>query len=159
VVRRQQERDAARLMPVIRHLTERQYQLYFLFHSVVMRHRPEGFSRLVDADVAEAAAALAATLETAARGVIYEQTPQSPPAQSLMGAMKALLAQVREQGTRIFDGEAAIALRAIEQGARSVPVSNEGDTAYIDLMRRLLQITPGESQRQDAAARSSLILP
>ena len=83
VVRRQQERDGAALLPTIRHLTERQYQLFFLFQTQVSRHKPEGFARLVDDDVAEAALACAATLETAARGVIYEHAPQSLPAQTL----------------------------------------------------------------------------
>jgi hypothetical protein len=36
-------------------LTERQHQLFFLFQSLIARHTPEGFSRLVDDDVAEAA--------------------------------------------------------------------------------------------------------
>src|SRR5919108_3854947 len=89
VVRKQQERDVARLLPTIQHLTERQYQLFFLFQSAITRFRPDGFARLVDADVAEAAAALASTLETAARGVIYEHTASSPPAQGLATALKA----------------------------------------------------------------------
>src|SRR5438105_13838964 len=72
VVRRQQEHDVAVLLPTITHLTERQYQLFFLFHTLVARHVPEGFARLVDDDVADAAGTFAATLETASRGVIYE---------------------------------------------------------------------------------------
>ena len=80
--RRQQEADVARLLPTIQSLTERQHQLFFLFQSVIARHRPEGFARLVDSDVADAAAAVAATLETAARGVIYEHPPQSPSRRS-----------------------------------------------------------------------------
>ena len=98
VVRRQQERDVARVLPTIQHLTERQYQLFFVFHTTIARHKPEGFTRLVDGDVAEAAAALASTLETAARGVIYEHTAESRPAQSLATALKTLLEQLRERG-------------------------------------------------------------
>src|SRR4051812_42259083 len=70
-VKRQQEHDVAILLPTIQALTERQYQLFFLFQSAIGRHTPEGFARLIDDDVAEAAGAAAATLETAARGVIY----------------------------------------------------------------------------------------
>src|SRR5688500_9783896 len=65
MVRRQQERDVAMLLPTIRKLTERQYQLFFLLHTAIARHTPEGFARLVDEDVALAAEAFAATLETA----------------------------------------------------------------------------------------------
>ncbi|MBI2188218.1 MAG: hypothetical protein HYU37_14040 [Acidobacteria bacterium] len=160
VVRRQQERDVARLLPTIQHLTERQYQLFFLFQTAIARHKPDGFARLVDADVAEAAAALAATLETATRGVIYEHTAASPPAQALAGVLKALLAQIREQGARVSDGEAAIVLRAIEQGARTVKQPEEGDTAYLELMARLLKgAAAPEPARTDPAPGGSLILP
>lgn len=159
VVRRQQERDVARVMPAIRHLTERQYQLFFLFHSVIARHRPDGFARLVDADVADAAAAMAATLETAARGVIFEHTPQSHPARSLNGALKALLRQIREGGARVYDGEVAIALRAIEQGARTLRAPNENETAYLDLMGRLLQVSATDPAPPGLTGSGSLILP
>src|SRR5687768_753790 len=90
VVRRQQERDVAVLLPTIQHLTERQYQLFFLLQTVIARHKPEGFARLVDDDVAEAAGALAATLETASRGLIYEHTTQSVVAHRLVAEMKTL---------------------------------------------------------------------
>jgi hypothetical protein len=159
VVRRQRERDVARLLPMIHHLTERQYQLFFLFHSALARHRPDGLTRLVDADVADAAAALASTLETAARGVIYEHTVSSPPGQALVSALKALLAQIREQGARVFDAEAAIVLRAIEQGARTLRKPEERDTAYLELTARLLEgAAAAEAARPEPVA-SSLILP
>ena len=118
--KRQQEADVAVLMPSIRELTERQYQLFFLFQNVIAQAQPEGLSRVTDLDVAEAAASLAGTLETAARGIIYEQPPHSPTARKLADAFKTLMEQVREQGATLFDREAAITLRAIEQGARTV---------------------------------------
>ena len=92
------EHDVAQLLPTIRHLTERQYQLFFLFHSVIVRFKPAGLSRLVDSDVAEAAAAVAATLETSVRGVIYEHTPPGLPAQALATELTTTLTQIREQG-------------------------------------------------------------
>jgi len=159
VVRRQQERDVSRLLPTIRHLTERQYQPFFLVQTVIVRHKPQGLIRLVDADVAEAAAALAATLETAARGVIYEHTPQSPPALALVAEMKAMLAQVREQGATVHDRETAIVLRAIEQGTREVNAPDEGDTAYVDRIARLLQHTEPPQSTTGAVPASALILP
>src|SRR6188474_1312226 len=108
VVKRQQEHDVA----ILQGLTERQQQLFFLFQSLIARHTPEGFSRLVDDDVAEAAGAVAATLETAARGVIYDHAAQSLPAQRLASEMKAMLGDMEKQGVRIYDREAAIVLRA-----------------------------------------------
>ena len=160
VVRRQQERDVARLLPTIQHLTERQYQIFFLFQTTIARHRPDGLARLVDADVADAAAALASTLETAARGVIYEHTAASAPGQGLAAVLRALLAQIREQGARVFDAEAAVALRAIEEGARTRRTPEEGDTAYLELMARLLRGAPGAEAAPPAPAPAgSLILP
>ena len=160
VVKRQQERAVATLGPTIRHLTERQQQLYFLFQSVIARHAPQGFGRLVDDDVAEAAGTLAKTLETASRGVIYDHSAQSPIAQGLVADMKTLLEQMREQGARVFDHEVAVTLRAIEQGARAVRTSPDQRTAYLDLMATLLNIAPGQEQAPAAAApASSLIIP
>jgi hypothetical protein len=159
VVKRRQERDVAQLLPTIRHLTERQYQLFFLFHTLIARFTPQGFSRLVDTDVAEAVAAVAATLETAARGVIYEHTPQGPPAQALARELKTMLPQMREQGAKVFDREAAIVLRAIEQGARGTTVHTGGPTGYLDLVARLLQVTGSAEPAPQAAPPSPLILP
>jgi hypothetical protein len=160
IVRRQQERDVAMLLPTIRHLTERQYQLFFLLHSAIARHTPEGFARLVDEDVALAAAAFAATLETASRGVIYEHSAQSLPAQKLLGELKAMVDEVRKQGATVYDGEAAIALRAIEAGAREGEKGAAGNTAYLDLMRRLLQVNRSSAGPADTTSPpSSLILP
>jgi len=149
----------ARLLPTIQHLTERQSQLFFLFHTAIARHRPEGLTRLVDADVADAAAALASTLETAARGVIYEHTATSPPAQALAAALKTVLAQIREQGGRVFDTEAAVVLRAIEQGARTLSKPEEHDAAYLELTARLLAGAGAAEPARQEPAPSSLILP
>ena len=159
VVKRQQEHDVAILLPTLQGLTERQHQVFFLFQSLIARHTPEGFSRLVDDDVAEAAAAVAATLETAARGVIYDHAPQSRPAQRLASDMKAMLADMEKQGVRIYDREVAIALRAIEKGARETRKIEPGDASYLTLMARLLQRNRTGAQPSAESTRSSLIIP
>src|SRR4029453_843087 len=43
--KRQQDRAVALLLPTIRDLTERQYQLFFFFQTAIARHTPEGFAR------------------------------------------------------------------------------------------------------------------
>ena len=162
VVRRQQEQDVAVLLPTLRPLTERQQQLFFLFHSVIARHAPEGFARLNDDDVAQAAGAAAATLETAARGLIYEHAADAPTAQRLRGEFQAMLEEVRQHGTTVYDGEAALALRAIEAGARETRTrADGGPTAYLSLMSRLLQVNKAaQADRTDAARpASSIVLP
>ena len=158
VVRRRQEHDVSRLLPSIRHLTERQYQLFFLFHTLIARHKPQGFTRLVDSDIAEAAGSLAATLETAARGVIYDREPQAPSARALSAEMKAMLAEMREQGGVVYDSETATVLRAIEQGAQALKEPGEGDAANMDLIARLLQFSATPQSTTDAPT-SALILP
>jgi hypothetical protein len=160
VVRRQQEHDVAVLLPTIRHLTERQYQLFFLFQTLIARHVPQGFARVVDGDVADAAGAFAATLETAARGVIYEHPPQSVVAQRLITEMKTMLAQMKQEGATVYDREAAIVLRAIEQGAREIGKKSDGlPRAYLDLVGRLLQVNRQAEPAAAAQTSSSLILP
>jgi hypothetical protein len=161
VVKRQQERDVALLLPSIQHLTERQHQLFFLFHTIVTRHQPEGFARLIDEDVAEAAASVAATLETASRGVIYEHAARSLVAQRLGKEMQAALADLRQRGATVYDGEAAIALRAIERGVRDVRASDADPTGYLTLMARLFQVNRGPATADAAAAStaSPILLP
>ena len=154
VVRRQQEEDVAALLPSMAGLTERQQQLFFLFQSAIARSKPEGLARLADEDVAEAAAACAATIETAARGVLYEHTPSALPAQKLAGEFRTLLTEVRQHGATIYDREAAIVLRAVERGARGLTRPGE-PTAYLTLMGRLLQVNSAAAGRDAAEGGTS----
>ena len=164
VVKRQQERDVAVLLPTIRHLTERQHQLFFIFHTAIARHTPEGFARLNDEDVADAAGSVAATLETAARGVIYEHPAQSLVAQRLGHDLKTVLEEMRQHGAAVYDREAAIVLRAIEQGARETRLAlDEGPTSYLALAARLLQVNraaqTGGAAESPARPTGSIVLP
>ena len=161
VVRRQQERDMALLVPTLQGLSERQYQLFFFFQTLIANHKPEGFARLTDADVAEAAGVVAATLETAVRGVIYEHSAQSVSAQRLAGEIKATLTEMRQRGATVYDREAILVLRAIEKGAReTAKIAGEGVTSYLALMARLLQQSKGAEPKEAAEkSTSSLIIP
>jgi hypothetical protein len=160
VVRRQQERDVALLLPTVQTLTERQYQLFvFLFQMVISRHKPEGFGRLVDDDVAEAAEAVAKTLETAARGVIYEHVAKTVTAQRLASEFTAFLADMRQRGAKLTDREAATVLRTFEKGAREIrQVSDGGDTAYLTLLSRVLPPSPVPAQETRPADSPRLIV-
>ena len=158
IVKRQQDHDVAILLPTLQGLSERQHQLFFLFQSLVARHTPEGFTRLLDDDVADAAAAVAATLETAARGVIYDHAAESRPAQRLASDMKAMLADIQKQGVKVYDREVAIVLRAIEKGARETRKIEPGEASYLTLMARLLQRNRTGKESPAEPARS-LIIP
>jgi hypothetical protein len=160
VVRRQQEHDVAILLPTLQGLSERQHQLFFLFQSLIARHTPEGFARLIDDDVAEAAAAVAATLETAARGVIYDHAAPSLPSQRLAGEMKTMLADMQKQGVRFYEREAASVLRAIEKGARETRNVEPGAASYLTVMARLLQRNRSAgAQAPSPSEPRSLIIP
>jgi hypothetical protein len=157
-VRRQQEHDVSQLIPSIRHLTERQSQLFFLLHTAIARHQPSGFGRLADLDVADAAATLAATLETSARGVIYEHPAGGTVSQGLVTELKTLLSQIREQGARVFDHEVIVVLRAIEAGGRGAAGDDPTSRSYLDLVGRLLHGRQPESEPA-RATESPLIVP
>lgn len=164
VVRRQQERDVALLLPSMQGLTERQHQLFFLFHNVIARHTPDGFARLNDDDVAEAAAALASTFETAARGVIYEQLPELPVARALAAELRSTVDDMRTRGVTVYDHELAVVLRAIERGARVTRTHAEGGAgAYLALVARLIQAPqasrPGASGGTAPGSQTSIVLP
>ncbi len=167
VVKRQQERDVAVVLPTIQAFTERQHQLFFLFHSAIARHTPDGFGRLNDDDVADAARALASTFETASHGVIYEHTPESPVARRLAADLTTMFEEMQKQGARIYDHEAAVVLRAIERGAREVRQSLDGaPDAYLAVMGRLLHVnrlsrTAGAAgpDARAGAPGSSIVLP
>jgi hypothetical protein len=160
-VKRQQERDVAMLLPTIRELTERQYQLFFLFQTAIARHTPEGFARLNDDDVADAVGALAATFETAARGVIYEHAPESPVARRLTDDLRSMLDEMKQQGAKVYDHETAVVLRAIENGARDVQKQSGGAAdAYLTLVGRLLQVNRiARSDSPPDQPASSIVLP
>src|SRR5688500_6672434 len=164
VVKRQQEQDVALLLPTLRELTERQHQLFFLLQTAIARHTPEGFARLSDDDVADAAGALASTVETAERGVLYEHAPESPVAGRLAADLKAMLEAMRAQGAKVYDHEIAVVLRAIERGAREVRRQIEGaPDAYLSLMGRLLHVNrlaqAAGTQPQESRPGRSIVLP
>src|SRR5262245_7595452 len=72
VVVRQQQRDVALMLQVMRDFDQRQSQLFLLINSFLLKYRAPELQPLVDDDIAEAMAAVAATYETASRGRSYE---------------------------------------------------------------------------------------
>src|SRR5919204_2859776 len=85
VVQRQQERDFEFLLPRISDLSETQYRLLITLQALILRQADQAIPPVTDADVADACATTAATLETARKGIIYEHQAASVPAQRLAG--------------------------------------------------------------------------
>ena len=124
-------------------LTEAQLELFFVVQTFISRFKPEGTSGVVDADVSSAVGALAATFETAARGVIYEQQATSPAAEELRRALKTMLAEVGRGGGSRFEAQAAEVLRGIERGASHQPKDiGDGPRDYLTLAARILHEQP-----------------
>lgn len=158
VVRRQQEHDIAVLIGAMgRRPSEMQLQLFFLMASLVTRFRPDGLMSVGDADIADAAAAMAGTLEAAGRGVIAELPGSNPLSEGLRRKIDGFLAEVGKQGGPRFGREAAEVLRGIERGARhEAPGLGDEPNPYLALLNRVMPPAPEE---QASAPGSPIIIP
>jgi hypothetical protein len=141
VVQRQHERDVRFLLPMVQDLDEQQYRLLLLLQAIAARHASQETSPPVDTDVADAAAAAASTLETSARGIIYEHRPTSLAAQrlaqELQRAVRELASRAPAQAGRV-ERDGAAALRRIERAARDASGAFDGsERAYLDLVARM----------------------
>jgi hypothetical protein len=166
VRQRQQQQDVSMLLPLMRDLTDRQSRFFLLFQSLTLGHQSDPLQPLTDGDLADAAAALAATLETAAKGVIYEQTPQSLPAQRLAAQMRSAFEEIAREGPRSpLERDAAKALRAVETGARTLGTAvGDAKVGYLALLGRVLPppgaaATAGHTSGSEPSQGSSIILP
>lgn len=145
---RQQQRDLALFVDALRDFSQRQAQLLVAVNSVIARYEPPGLQAIVDDDVVDAAAALAATFETASRGVIYDHRPATLAAEHLAAAIRTLLVEAGRGGGSAFERDAAVVLRRVEQTARAARASAAGDArAYFKLLDRVLA-----SRRDDTQA-------
>jgi len=157
VVRRQRH-DLGFLVEFMRDLNDRQSQLFFLIATLIARYKSPDLESIVDEDVAQAAGTLAATFETAARGVIYEHRTASIPAGRLVAALKAALAEAASGAGSPFERDAAVILRRIEQAARRMnEVDATNSCAFIGLLDRVVQ-RPSDAP-EEPKAEPRLIVP
>ena len=148
VIKRQIDRDLAILMSTIGPLSEQQLQLFFLLQSMVLSYKPDGLARLTDADVSQASAALAASLETSSKGVIFEESAASVPAEGLRRALKPMLEEITKNGGSRVEREVAFVLRGMERGARHDGGHvSDGETSYLELVGRVFQHPPSRQSR------------
>jgi hypothetical protein len=99
---------------------------------------------LLDEDVAAGAAAAAATLETARKGIIYEHQPVSAPAQRYTVELRRMVAEIIAHNTTQqarVERDAAAVLRVIEQAARGAAKALEGDEppVFLKLLERIMR--------------------
>jgi hypothetical protein len=138
-------------------LNTRQSQLFFLVATLIARYRSSELESIVDDDVAQAAGTLAATFETAARGLIYEHRPASIPAARLGTALKTALAEAGRGGGSPFERDATVILRRIEQAARRITEAGPPNArAFIALLERMTTRPPDNgTDGSDAAPAES----
>jgi hypothetical protein len=159
VVMRQQDRDMGFVLPRISDLTEMQYRLFLYLQAMVLQHAKAAIPSPHDADVADAAATVAATLETAGKGIIYEHQAQSLPAQRLASEIGRAVAELAQragaQASRV-ERDAATALRRMERAAREaateVPDETSRVTSWLALAGRMMRGDGSGPKPEDAAA-------
>lgn len=165
VVRRRRENDLRFVLPLVQDLTEPQHRLLLFFETIVLRHAHGALPPLHDQDVAAGAAAVAATLETARKGIIYEHQAESAPAQRLAGelsrAVAELVAKPGAPAAAAVERDAAIALRRLEQGARTAATAMPEDPppVYLSLLARVLSHSTAEGAEAADESGSGLIVP
>ena len=141
-MQRQQERDARFLLPLVKGLTQRQYELFFLVQGIFRRLDQAGELPVNDKIISDTAQALAATYNTASKGIIYEHRPSSLPAERLSRELKPLLEGVDGKGPVASTHDLIEVLRLVERAAKETSsVLDGGKRAYLELISRLMQAT------------------
>ena len=139
------------LTPALAGLSEARQQLFLFALTLIDRFRGDGLDAGDDADAAAAAAALAGTYETASRGLIYEQRPDSVPAQRLADGIKGVFDQLGRGRPSGFAADAAAVLRQVEDRVRAVQRATPGSPrAFLDLVGRVAKRLGGP--RPDGSA-------
>lgn len=167
VAQRRQERDLRFILPLLTELTEPQYQLLLLFQGITLRHSAAAIPPLIDADVAEAAATVASTLETAGKGIIYKHQATSIPAQRLVqeieAAMSELVSRAEARGPAL-ERDAAVALRqlarAATEAAKALP--EDEPPVLLKLLGRIMtkpDAAEGNSVTDRPGPSSRLVIP
>lgn len=155
---RQQQQDYTVFVKALADFNRRQAQLFLAINTVIARYEPPELQVVIDDDVIDAAAALAATYETASRGVIYEHRAATPSGERLAAAIRAMLREVEGSGGSAFERDVAVVLRRVEQTART---AGNDSRAYFKLLDRLLsrRDEPAEASPSKAEEAPRLILP
>jgi hypothetical protein len=161
VIQRQQELDRAIMLPLLQGLSERQARVFLMLSAVTSKHQPDTLQKLVDEDVAQAAGALASTLETAAKGIVYEHQPRSLVAARLMAELKGVVDEIAKNAGSALERDAAIALRRIEHAAIMMVTARPNTNELQQLLARVLAPPPGTEQQGEppTAPASPLIIP
>jgi hypothetical protein len=165
VVQRQQDRDLAFLLPRLRELSEPQYRLFVFLQGIVLQYARQSDPTPVDADVAEAAATVAATLETAGKGIIYEHQAATVQAQRLAVEIRRAVAEMAKRhgaDAARLERDAATSLRRLETVARAAqleaPAEVYPDMSWLAMSTRLLGAAAEAQAAQPDADKPRIVL-
>jgi hypothetical protein len=143
---RQNLHDLTSFVRFVRDLNERQSRLFFLIVTFLVRYEAPELQPLIDEDVTQAMAALAATFETASRGVIYEHRAPSLSAERVVNGLKPLLTEAGQTGGTAFQRDAGVVLRRIESAGRETTQDNPGHRrAFLEMLGRVIQQQESEA--------------
>lgn len=166
--RRQQERDLSLLVRLMRDFNDRQAQILLDVTTFLARYRPDDLQTVIDEDVADATAALAATYETASRGVIYDHRPASLAAERLTSRLREVIrASAPTHGSTSFERDVAAVLRRVDGAVRDLGKAPDGHgrRPFLDLLERATRgrdLPPAASEPGDGPGDASarrLIVP
>lgn len=146
------------LLPRISDLSETQYRLFLFVQAVALGQIKEAMPAPRDADVADAVGTVAATLETARKGIIYEHRAAGTAAQRLAAAITAALNElVSKAGSDAarLERDAAVALRHLERVAREaqqeLPDATDPQSSWIALAMRVTAGSTAAAEERAAA--------
>jgi hypothetical protein len=140
VTQKRQDRDLAFIYGALGDLSERQARVLLYLQAFTKQHAPSALPPLLDRDVAEAAASLASTFETAAKGIVYEHHAASVPAQRLAANLKRGIEELARAERPAPDRDTAAALRMMEKLARDAASRlGDGDRSYLHLLDRVMK--------------------
>lgn len=163
VVQRQHQQNRDLFLPLLRGLSERQARLLMMLGAVISKYQGEDLQKLRDDDIAQAAEALASTLETSGRGIVYEHRAQSLLAERLLAELTPIATEVAHRGGSGVERDTAIALRRIGEAAKAGAKARPDGADFHELLINVLTPEPGtevEDETQPATeAVSPLILP
>lgn len=135
----ERRRDMRRIAPCLEPLSEAQSRLFFLALVGVLglkgRQRDLG-----DALLLEAVSALRRTVETRAKGVLYEHQAEDARAQGLVFELGQLFAAKDEDGRPVApdDRDLLATLTALENGLAHAILEKAGPEAFLETAARLL---------------------
>jgi hypothetical protein len=138
VVQRQREHDLALMAALMDGLSSKQAELFALLSEGIRQHQESSTPRATDADLRDAADAQARTLETAARGILYEHQASTSAAQRLARLFGELVARHAEH-RRSTPRESAEVFRRLESAVRAARSTAAGSgSAFLDALERLM---------------------